>query len=343
MAGRTRCDSRFARGATRRNSNSPAEARRPRLRGAAHGVAVLPFTNLSANAEDAYFSDGLTEELIHALTKYSGMRVVAWNSATRLRGVEQDLGEVRRQLNVAHVLTGSVRIAGRKLRVRAQFIDTATGVYVWSETFDRPMEDVFAIQEEIAQAIVAHAARPDRPWRRSGPRRQDADQRSGVRVLSERPLSICIGALRRKCGGPFSTSRRPSRRTRSRRVALSGVADAYTLDWRLRAAAALRGAVQGQGRGDRGAGARPGACRGVSLSRNHPVDCTTGSGRRAKSLYRRGIALNPGYATAHHWYALGLAVPDGTVRRGGGGTGFRPRPRPVVEHHPGKPGAGLHS
>jgi adenylate cyclase len=143
------------------------EAPTPPPAPATSGVAVLPFANLSPNPDDGYFSDGLTEELIHALTKFSGMRVVAWNSAMRLRGVEQDLGEVRRQLNVAHALTGSVRISGPKLRVRAQFLDTATGVYLWSETFDRRMEDIFAIQEEIAQAIVrtlhvqlAHGAEP---------------------------------------------------------------------------------------------------------------------------------------------------------------------------------------
>ncbi|HJT90035.1 MAG TPA: hypothetical protein VJ732_19325, partial [Bryobacteraceae bacterium] len=126
----------------------------PSPRPGIHTMAVLPFADLSPSPEHAYFSDGLTEELIHALTKFSGMRVVAWNSVTRLRGAGEDLDAVRQQLKVAHVLTGSVRIAGASLRVRAQLIDTETGVYLWSETFDRRMKDVFAIQEEIARAIV---------------------------------------------------------------------------------------------------------------------------------------------------------------------------------------------
>ena len=117
-------------------------------------VAVLPFANLSGCAEHDYFSDGLTEELIHGLTKVSGLRVVAWHSAERLRGVEQNIPEVRRQLHVDNVLTGSVRISGKHLRVRAQLIETQSGVYLWSETFDRQMQDLFAIQEEIARAIV---------------------------------------------------------------------------------------------------------------------------------------------------------------------------------------------
>ena len=117
-------------------------------------IAVLPFVNLSANPDDEYFSDGLTEELIHAFTQLEGMRVVAWDSAARLRGRQQDVDAIRRQLKVGAALTGSVRIAGHSLRVRAQLIDTADGVYLWSETFDRQLEDVFAIQEEIARNIA---------------------------------------------------------------------------------------------------------------------------------------------------------------------------------------------
>ena len=117
-------------------------------------VAVLPFADLGGKPENQYFSDGLTEELIHALTKVPGMRVVAWNTAAQLRDRQQDVRAIGDQLHVGTVLTGSVRIAGPSLRVRAQLIDTASGVYLWSETFDRRMQDVFAIQEEIARAIV---------------------------------------------------------------------------------------------------------------------------------------------------------------------------------------------
>jgi adenylate cyclase len=117
-------------------------------------VAVLPFADLGGKPENQYFSDGLTEELIHALTKVPGMRVVAWNTAAQLRDRQQDFRSIRDQLQVGTVLTGSVRISGPSLRVRAQLIDTASGVYLWSETFDRTMQDVFAIQEEIARAIV---------------------------------------------------------------------------------------------------------------------------------------------------------------------------------------------
>ena len=93
-------------------------------------VAVLPFADLGLKPQNQYFSDGLTEELIHALTKVPRLRVVAWNTAAQLRDRQDDVRALRDQLQVDAVLTGSVRIAGASLRVRAQLIDTASGVYL---------------------------------------------------------------------------------------------------------------------------------------------------------------------------------------------------------------------
>lgn len=117
-------------------------------------VAVLPFANTSRDPEE-YFSDGLTEELIHALTKIRGLRVVAWNSAARVRGGERDIYNIGQQLGVATVLTGSVRHEGDRIRILAQLIETRSGVYLWSETYDRKIEQMFAIQQEIANSIAA--------------------------------------------------------------------------------------------------------------------------------------------------------------------------------------------
>jgi serine/threonine-protein kinase len=120
----------------------------------AGAMAVLPFANLGASPDHAYFADGLTEELIHGLTRIQGLRVVAWNSAAQLRDRQQDLAAIREQLNVGAVLTGSVRRAGNRVRVSVQLIDTASGVYLWSDTYDREREDVFLMQEEISRAVV---------------------------------------------------------------------------------------------------------------------------------------------------------------------------------------------
>lgn len=117
-------------------------------------IAVLPFANLSSEQENEYFSDGLTEELINALTKVEGLRVVAWNSAAQLKGKTRDIRRIAEQLGVRAVLEGSVRRTADRLRITAQLIDTATGHYLWSETYERPSRDIFAIEDEISSAIV---------------------------------------------------------------------------------------------------------------------------------------------------------------------------------------------
>ncbi len=118
-------------------------------------IAVLPFSNLSHDADAGYFSDGITEEITHALTRMPGLRVVAWNTAQQLRDLQEDIGSIRKQLNVGHVLRGSVRKSDERLRITAQLIDTESGQYVWSQTYDRTVHDIFAIQQEIGASIAA--------------------------------------------------------------------------------------------------------------------------------------------------------------------------------------------
>jgi serine/threonine-protein kinase len=117
-------------------------------------IAVLPFANLSADKENEYFSDGLAEDIIDALTQVPGLRVMARTSAFSFRGKEADVREIGARLNVGHILEGSVRRAGSRLRVTAQLVKASDGFHLWSQRFDREMTDVFAIQDEISQAIV---------------------------------------------------------------------------------------------------------------------------------------------------------------------------------------------
>ena len=116
-------------------------------------IAVLPFVNMSPDPENAYLSDGLSEEIINALTRLPGLRVIARTSAFRFRG-EHDLRKVGATLHVRTVLEGSVRKVGNRLRITAQLINVADDSHIWSERFDRELNDVFAIQDEIAAAIV---------------------------------------------------------------------------------------------------------------------------------------------------------------------------------------------
>lgn len=117
-------------------------------------IAVLPFTNMSSDKENEYFSDGLAEEIINALTNINGLRVTARTSAFAFRGKEQDVKAVGQTLHVATVLEGSVRKAGNRVRVTVQLIGVSDGYQLWSERFDRELTDVFAIQDEIAHAVV---------------------------------------------------------------------------------------------------------------------------------------------------------------------------------------------
>jgi TolB-like protein/Tfp pilus assembly protein PilF len=117
-------------------------------------TAVLPFANMSADPENQYFSDGLAEELINALTRVPGLRVASRTSAFRFRGADVDIRQVGKGLQVATVVEGSVRRAGSRLRVTVQLINVEDGYHLWSERYDRQMADVFDIQDEIVEAIV---------------------------------------------------------------------------------------------------------------------------------------------------------------------------------------------
>lgn len=122
---------------------------------AASTIAVLPFTDMSPGGGQEYFGDGMTEELINALTKLEGIGVVSRTSAFAYKGQNLDVREIGRRLEVGNVLEGSIRVAGDRLRVTARLVDVANGVDLWSESYDREMRDVFAIQEEIARSIVS--------------------------------------------------------------------------------------------------------------------------------------------------------------------------------------------
>ena len=116
-------------------------------------VAVLPFANLSSNAEDEYFSDGMTDEVINALAHLPGIRVAARTSAFVFKGQRVDLRNIAQQLRVQTILEGSVRRAGSRVRISVQLVSAADGLHLWSERYDRELADVFALQDEIAQAI----------------------------------------------------------------------------------------------------------------------------------------------------------------------------------------------
>jgi non-specific serine/threonine protein kinase len=123
-------------------------------KGRVPSIAVLPFSNMSADKEQEYFCDGIAEDITNDLAQIRGLRVAARTSAFAFKGRNEDIREIGRKLGVDHVLEGSVRKAGNRLRVISQLIGVADGYHVWSERFDREIADVFAIQDEIARSIV---------------------------------------------------------------------------------------------------------------------------------------------------------------------------------------------
>ncbi len=117
-------------------------------------IAVLPFVNRSHDQEDEYFSDGLADELLNVLAKIRSLRVAARSSAFTFKGRRATVAEVGRVLNVATVLEGTVRKAGNRIRISVQLVKVADGYHLWSETYDRTLEDIFAVQDDIAQSVV---------------------------------------------------------------------------------------------------------------------------------------------------------------------------------------------
>ncbi len=119
-----------------------------------HSVAVLPFTNLSGDPGQEYFSDGMTEELINALSQIDGLKVIARTSSFSFKGKDADIGTIARNLNVAAILEGSVRRSGSKVRITAQLINALNGFHIWSEDYDRDLNNVLILQADIATAVA---------------------------------------------------------------------------------------------------------------------------------------------------------------------------------------------
>jgi TolB-like protein/class 3 adenylate cyclase/Tfp pilus assembly protein PilF len=117
-------------------------------------IAVLPFTDLSPEKDQEYFTDGLAEELLNVLSKIRGLRVASRTSAFHFKGKDVDIPTIAQKLNVATILEGSVRKSGKRVRITAQLIQVATDSHLWSESYDRELEDIFAVQDDIAQSVV---------------------------------------------------------------------------------------------------------------------------------------------------------------------------------------------
>lgn len=274
-------------------------------------IAVLPFTNVSSDQENEYFSDGLTEELIHALTKLERLRVVATTSVLQLKGKAYDIRQIGKQLNVRFVLEGSVRKSGNHLRITAQLIQAADGYYLWSEAYDREIQDLFAIQDEISRAIVTTL-------------RIQLGGGCNPPVLSRRRENLEAYNLYLK--GRFHFNKRTEEGLNrsveifEQAIALdagyappyAGCADSYAL-------LAHYGILHPR---DVMGKARTNALKALEIDPTlaeayTPLAFVTSvhdwKWPEAEGYYKKSLHFNPGYAAAHHWYAYDLLAPLGRL------------------------------
>ncbi len=279
---------------------APAAAARPV---SADSVAVMPFVNLSAG-ENEYFADGMTEELINALARVEGLRVPGRTSVYALKDAGLTVGEIGQRLGVSTILEGSVRIADDRMRVTAQLINVADEFQIWSETYDRTMEDIFAIQEGISRAIVENlrvrlVRQPGEPLVRPATGNLEAYNLylQGRHFWNRRTAdalekSIDLFARSAQTDPNFA-------------LAFAGLADAYVL-------LPERSDIPANEAFPR---AKEAALKALELD-DELAEAHTSLGQvmrlydknfdAAEQEFRRAIALDPGYATGHHWLGMNL-------------------------------------
>ena len=264
-------------------------------------IAVLPFVNLSSDPEQEYFSDGISEELLNLLAKIPGLRVISRSSAFRFKGREIDIPAVAQQLNVAHILEGSVRKAGNQIRITAQLIEARTDTHLWSATYDRELvtRNIFAIQTQIAENISTelNAVLTEEDRSRLEKVKTQNLQAYEAYLLGRQRMTTRIRADLLKAVDYFEEAVRLDSQYA---LAWVGLAEAKLLlgyyaylplqevltdsDHALSMALSL----------DDKLGA---AYASSGLSRT-----LHGDGHGAGEAYKRAIELDPNYATSYHWY-----------------------------------------
>jgi len=278
----------------------------PALMGKTRAIAVLPFVNSSADADNEYLSDGITDELINALTKVEGLRVASRTSVFALKGKLQDVRALGALLGVSVVLEGAVRKAGDRLRITAQLSAADDGRNLWSERYDRTLDDVFAVEDEIARTIVstlrttflADIADPT-PQRYTHNLAAYSLYLKGRYCWNKRTQEGVLESI--------SYFKQAIDHDPDYALAYSGLSDAYALQVDYRSVPVTEGYRM----------AREYALKALALDEALPEAHTSlawvlhaydWDWAGAMREYRRALELNPGFATAHHWHSFVLLV-----------------------------------
>ena len=268
-------------------------------------IAVLPFTNMSGDPEQEYFSDGISEDIITELSRFRSLFVIARNSSFAYKGQSVNVGKIGQELGVAYVVEGSVRKAGNRVRITAQLVEAASGNHLWAERYDRDLDDIFAVQDEVTIAIVT-AIEPTPRQRRARTRPPQAGPRAWTRGrATSEACGTCTASRRKRTPRRNRSSGAPSSSTPNFAPAHAGLAHAIYMSVILGFEADPASAPSE---------ARDAAQRAVTLDDNdalaHAVvgraHMIVGEHDAAISAYETALALNPNLAMAH--YGLGVAL-----------------------------------
>jgi len=271
-------------------------------------IAVLPFANLSTDPEQEYFCDGMAEEIINALTRIENLRVIARTSAFSFKGKAVDVREIGRKLDVETLLEGSVRKSGNRLRIMAQLITTKDGSHIWSQRYDKDMDDVFAVQDEISLAIVENL-------------KLKLVRNEKTNLAKNRAYNI--EAYNLYLQGRYYWNKRTTESLKKATdcfeqaikidsdfaLAYTGLADCYSM---LQQSGELRP-------DEAFPMAKEYAMKALEIDESlaeahtslaYAIDSYDWDWAVAEKEYKRALELNPGYATGHQWYAMFLRVMD---------------------------------
>jgi TolB-like protein len=269
-------------------------------------IAVLPFINMSDDAGNEYFSDGISEELLNVLVRVEGLRVPSRTSSFTFKGSNKKIADIGKELNVDHVLEGSVRKAGDRIRVTAQLIDVNTDTHLWSETYTREVDDIFAVQDEIAQAIVSALK-----VTLSGAGQKSLSQHSTSNVEAYNKYLLGRHLWNQRTVQSLKAAVEPLREA----VALdaqfdqawAALADAYALIPEYRGGSIAEYVPLGRQAAEQALAINPDSARALTtrayLKAMYEYDFAG-----ANADFARAVALEPGYATGHQWYGEILAT-----------------------------------
>ena len=281
-------------------------ARRPAAVHREGSIAVLPFSDLSAARDNEYFSDGLTEEIISGLSAVPDLKVISRTSAQHYKGSDKPLRQIAAELNVAHILEGSVRQDGNRVRITAQLIDARTDEHLWAQSYDDDLRDIFRVQEQIARRVVQSLQLE------LGDHEQTALVREGTHdpeayQLYRRARFLWNTRSREGHARAIEYYRQAIARDSLYADAYAGMADTYLTSIQLNVSSlppletyerAKWAVERALALDDKSADAH--AAQGVSMHWQHNWPA-------AERAFRRALELNPNHASAHTWYSLTLS------------------------------------